>query len=154
MQKKENFLGHNLIMGKQRIYFIFYPFSLTWIHIYRIFCFKLLHFYFLYEVLVFMKHQYCHCANCRLMPLCALYNQLLTIVSISLKFISKVATVVWEYLEVVQQSGQADCCFWARGSKMVFRFLTITRDNTAPPPPATTLVSSVQCAAPLADTTV
>ena len=47
-------------MGKQRIYFIFYPFSLTEIHIYRIFCWKLLHFYFLYEVLLFMKHQYCH----------------------------------------------------------------------------------------------
>ena len=80
-----------------------------------------------------------------LMPLCKLYNKLLSIVSVRLKFISKVATVivVWEYLEVVQQSGQADCCFWARGSKMVFRFLTITRDNTAQAP-ATTLVSSVQ----------
>ena len=49
--------------GKQRIYFIFYPFSLNWIHIYCIFCLKLLHFYFLYEVLLFMKHQYCHCPH-------------------------------------------------------------------------------------------
>ena len=47
--------------GKQRIYFIFYPFSLDLIHIYLIFFLKLLHFYFLYEVLLFMKHQYCHC---------------------------------------------------------------------------------------------
>ena len=47
-------------MGKQRIYFIFYPFSLNHFLIYRIFCFKLLHFYFLYEVLLFMKHHYCH----------------------------------------------------------------------------------------------
>ena len=48
-------------MGKQRIYFIFFPFSLNLIHIYCIFCLKLLHIYFLYEVLLFMKHQYCHC---------------------------------------------------------------------------------------------
>ena len=49
--------------GKQRIYFIFYPFSLNLIHIYLIFFLKLLHFYFLYEVLLFMKHQYCHCTK-------------------------------------------------------------------------------------------
>ena len=29
---------------------------------------KLLHIYFLYEVLLFMKHQYCHCANCTFYP--------------------------------------------------------------------------------------
>ena len=37
-----------------------HPFSLNLIHIYCIFCLKLLHFYFLYEVLLFMKHQDCH----------------------------------------------------------------------------------------------
>ena len=64
---KGNFLGHIWqclhFKVKQRVYFIFYPFYLNLIHIYRIFCLKLLHFYFLYEVLLFMKHHYCHCFN-------------------------------------------------------------------------------------------
>ena len=42
-------------------------------HIYHIFCLKLLNFYFLHEVLLFMKPQYCHWVRVRGLKIHSIY---------------------------------------------------------------------------------